>query len=143
MFHTNFDNLESSLNSTLEQMKKKNLLGEASLVKNSDKQRVLLRSQLEEQSKLLNRIKDHHREIRADPLWADLETQAKELLNIRTLFTEEERHRFEKFRGEITRLITAKRNEVDESYNERIIESGFIKADRSKQIKIYKNWTSV
>lgn len=143
MFHTNFDDLENSLTITIQAIKKKELLDQASLVKRSDRQQIELRKQLEEQSQILNRIKDHHREIRDDPSWPALEIQAKELLNIRSLFTEEQKNRFEIFRGHIVRLITAKRNELDENFNERIIENGQIKADRSKQVKIYKNWTSV
>lgn len=143
MFQTNFDDLESSLDNTLEGLKKKELLKEASLAQSSDKTKILLRQQLEDQSKTLNRIKDHFRELHQEASWKEIEAQAKELLNIRSLFTEEQKNRYEAFKATITRLITAKRNELDGQLNEKLIEKGQEKADRSKQVKIYKNWTSV
>jgi hypothetical protein len=143
MFHTNFDDLESSLDNTLDGLKKKELLKEASLAKNPDKMKIMLREQLEDQSKTLNRIKDNFRELRQEECWAELEIQAKELLNVRTLFTEEQKNRYEAFKASLTRLITAKRNEIEGQLNEKLIEKGQEKADRSHQVKIYKNWTSV
>ncbi len=143
MFHTNFDDLEQSLDIMIQALKKKDLLKEATLAQSPDKSKIELREQLEDQARTLNRIKDHHREIREEAIWPELEVQAKELLNLRTLFTEEQKTRYEHFKGEITRLITAKRNQLDESLNERLIERAQQKADRSQQVKIYKNWTSV
>lgn len=143
MFHTNFDDLEQSLDIMIHAIKKKGLLEEASIAQSSDKSKIELRMQLEDQAKTLSRIKDHYPEIRKDEAWPELEAQAKELLNIRKLFTDEQKTHYEHLKGEVTRLITSKRNEIDADLNERLIERAQQKAQKSQQVKIYKNWTSV
>lgn len=143
MFHTSFDDLEASLEASLQSMKKKKLLQEASKASSKEKFQTDLRHQLEDQAALLTRIKNHHREVRTDPSWNSLEAQAKKLLNIRTLFNAEQQEEYNRFKTAVNRLITTKLNEIDISLNERILDNAFAKADRSKQVKIYKNWTSV
>lgn len=141
MFQTNFDDLENSLIATLELMRKKELL-EASGTRAGEVRKSQLRRQLEDQAFILSRMKDHYREIKDDPRWEPLSRIAQSLLKIQRLFNEEESGQFQRFRAQINELINDKLSEIDYSLNERIINNGFDKADRSRQVKIYRNWTS-
>jgi hypothetical protein len=143
MLQTNFDDLELSLELLIQQMKRRDLLQEASRATHSSKSQLQLREQLEDQAQMLNRIKDHHREIRDDLSWPELELLAQKLLNIRTLFSEEESKDFKKFKNSINILITQKLAQLDQSRNEKLIKRSKRQAAAKSSIKNYQNWTSI
>lgn len=143
MLKTNFDELENSLNITLEEVRRDRLLKQATLASEGRSFEGSLMDQLEDQATLLNMLRDHYNDLTKSSDWPTLEKEAIALLTYHKPFNETQEREFKRLKRELHARIQAVRSQIDEEYNGMIVERGRSHARRSTRVKTFKNWTPI